>query len=131
MGGPLRRRHLVDAPLDEQGDLAPGLDADADTGVVSGTVTAIGFHRTYLRVTDALGQTDGAPYAFSWSRESCQYGAICGDSTWHLDGATGVIEHDAVPYDWMFWDLGHRTHRVTVTDAMSTTATFDVVFNEL
>jgi hypothetical protein len=46
--------------LDEQGDLAPGLAADADTGVVSGTVTAIGFHRTYLRVTDALGQTDVA-----------------------------------------------------------------------
>ncbi len=44
-------------PIEEQGPLAPDLEISA-LGEVSGTVTTIGFHRTYVQTTDALGQTD-------------------------------------------------------------------------
>ena len=80
MGGPLRRRHLVDATDEQQTRAGP--DADADTGAVSAPLRLR--FTDYLRVTDALGQTDGAVR----SVENHASTAICGDSTWHLDGAT-------------------------------------------
>lgn len=45
--------------VEDQGPLAPGLGIAAD-GTISGTVTALGFHRTYIEVTDSLGQIDVA-----------------------------------------------------------------------
>lgn len=49
-----------DHDLEDQSPLAPGMVIDENTGAISGTATVIGFHRTYVRVTDAVGQTDVA-----------------------------------------------------------------------
>ena len=46
-----------DHDLAFQGPLADALSIDA-AGVISGVAEVVGFHRTYVRVTDAIGQTD-------------------------------------------------------------------------
>ena len=67
--------------IDEQGPLAPGLVIN-DVGEVSGTVTTVGFHRTYVQTTDAIGQTDvtqleidvnPAPLTLSYASSTYQY----------------------------------------------------------
>lgn len=46
-------------PVEDQDPLPADLTVDETTGVLSGTVTAEPrFYRTYLRITDAIGQTD-------------------------------------------------------------------------
>src|SRR5690606_19657603 len=40
-----------------QGDLVDALTYDAN-GLISGIAEVVGFHRTYIQVTDAIGQTD-------------------------------------------------------------------------
>lgn len=46
-----------DHDVADQGDLPADLEVDAD-GNITGTVADYGFHRSYVRTTDALGQTD-------------------------------------------------------------------------
>lgn len=75
--------------IDEQSPLAPGL-VISELGEVSGTVTTIGYHRTYVRTTDAIGQTDvtqleieveAAPLTLSYASPTYQY----------ANGALGVL----------------------------------------
>lgn len=165
IGGP-----WSDHAEEDQGPLPAGLEVDA-TGAIVGTVDDYGFHRTYIRTTDAIGQTEvtqleidlgigllyasgsydyptgedadvapgtdvqvpGAtpPFTFTWARTACSVDP-CSDAAWTIDAATGAITRSELLVDNDEPEHnGNRTYEVTVTDAASRTATFEVSFVEV
>jgi uncharacterized protein YjdB len=97
---------------DPNGPLAPGLTLSED-GVISGTPTVAGFHRTFITTTDALGQFDvtmveidvllvlmysGSPYTYplgcggSGAGPECPDGSEGGDPSFSAIVPIGDIE---------------------------------------